>query len=160
MGNWKTELTAGGEALVPVDIKRGIFEGDSLSPLLFVRNMIPLSMILKRDESDKGIKLGNADRRVNHLLFMDDLKLYASDEDELESLVNVVDGYSRDIGMKFEMDKCALLMMERGKRVKGGMELPSGEVMKEVDESGYKYFGVLQTEEVMDKEMKRKIKEE
>ena len=36
-----------------------------------------------------------------------------------------------------------------------GMELPSGEVMKEVDENGYKYLGVLQTEEVMDKEMKR-----
>jgi hypothetical protein len=161
MGSWKTELTAGGESLGTVDIKRGIFQGDSLSPLLFVMVMIPLSMILKRDESDKGIKLGNADRRVNHLLFMDDLKLYASDEDELESLVNVVDGYSRDIGMEFGMDKCAVLTMEKGKRVKReGMALPSGEVMKEVDESGYKYLGVLQTEEVMDKEMKRKIKDE
>ena len=33
------------------------------------------------DESNKGVKLGNANRLVNHLLFMDDLNLYASGED-------------------------------------------------------------------------------
>ena len=54
MGNWKTELTAGGEVLGTLDIKRGIFQGDSLSPLLFVMGMIPLSMILNKDESFKG----------------------------------------------------------------------------------------------------------
>ena len=30
--------------------------------------------------------------------------------------------------------------------------------MKEVDESGYKYLGALQTEEVMDKEIKRRVR--
>jgi hypothetical protein len=73
----------------------------------------------------------------------------------------VVEGYSRDIGMEFGMEKCAVLTMKGGKRVKReGMELPSGEMMKEVDENGYKYLGVLQTEEVMDKEMKRRVREE
>ena len=156
MGKWRTELTAGGEVLGTVDINRDIFQGDSLPPLLFV--MILLSMILKADESNKGVKLGNADGKFNHLLFMDDLKLYASGEDELASLVSVVEGYSRDIGMEFGMEKCAVLTMEGGKRVKReGMELSSGEMMKEVDECGYKYLGVLQTEEVMDKEMKKRI---
>ena len=50
MGKWRTELTAGGEVLGTVDITRGIFQGDSLSPLLFVMVMIPLSMILNEDE--------------------------------------------------------------------------------------------------------------
>ena len=36
-------------------------------------------------------------------------------EDEHASLVDVVDGYSRDIGMEFGMDKCAVLTMEGGK---------------------------------------------
>ena len=63
------------------------------------------------------------------------------DEDELASLVSVVEGYSIDIGMEFGMEKCAVLTIEGGKRVKSeGMELPSGEVMNEVDENGYKYF--------------------
>ena len=53
MGKWSTELTAGGEVLGTVDIKRGIFQGDSL----FVMVMIPLSMILKKDESNKGSNL-------------------------------------------------------------------------------------------------------
>ena len=80
--------------------------------------MIPLSVILKEDESNKGVKLGNANGKVNHLLFMDDLKLYASGKDELASLMSVVEGYSRDIGMEFGMEKCAVLTMEGGKRVK------------------------------------------
>ena len=109
MTNWKTELRANDEVLGEVDIKRGIFQGDSLSPLLFVIIMIPLSMILK-DET-KGFIFGNAGRRVNHLLFMDDLKLYSSSEKELESLVNTVESYSRDNGMEFGMDKCAVSMV-------------------------------------------------
>ena len=43
MVNWKTQLMGGGDVLGTVDIKRGIFHGDSLSPLLFVMVMIPLS---------------------------------------------------------------------------------------------------------------------
>ena len=36
MANWETKLTSYGESLVKINIKRGIFQGDSLSPLLFV----------------------------------------------------------------------------------------------------------------------------
>ena len=36
MENWKTVLTSNQEVLGTVDNKRGIFQGDSLSPLLFV----------------------------------------------------------------------------------------------------------------------------
>ena len=40
------------------------------------------------------------------------------------------------------------------------MELPSGEVMKDVSEEGYKYLGVLQNESMMNRVMKSRIKEE
>ena len=46
MGEWKTELTSCGQTLGEVDINRGIFQGDSLSPLLFVLRMVPLSFVL------------------------------------------------------------------------------------------------------------------
>ena len=46
-------------------------------------------------------------------------------------------------------------------RVHGeGLTLPSGEIMKEVDENGYKYLGVLQSDKVMNREMKGKISKE
>ena len=54
-----------------------------------------------------------------------------------------------------------MLTIEGRKRVKReGMELLSGEMMKEVDENGYTYLGVLQTEELMDKEIKRRVRVE
>ena len=46
MANWKTVLTSGGIDLGQVDIRRGIFQGDSLSPLLFVSIMLPLTLVL------------------------------------------------------------------------------------------------------------------
>ena len=46
MANWKTVLTFGGTDLGQVDIRRGIFQGDSLSPLLFVLIMLPLTLVL------------------------------------------------------------------------------------------------------------------
>ena len=48
MRHWQTELTADGKKLGTVRIKRGIFQGDSLSPLLFVMIMTPLSMMYMR----------------------------------------------------------------------------------------------------------------
>ena len=159
METWQTQLMGGGDVLGTVDIKRGIFQGDSLSPLLFVMIMIPLSRQL--NATGYGYKLRNTDRGINHLLFMDDLKLYASNDRELDKLVVKVKDYSDDIGMEFGMSKCETVTIKRGKRLVGdGLKLPSGEVMKDVEDKGYKYLGVLQKDSIMYVEMKKKVKEE
>ena len=159
MVNWKTQLMGGGDVLGTVDIKRGIFQGDSLSPLLFVMVMIPLSRWLTTE--NKGYKLRHQNRSINHLLFMDDLKLYASNDEQLKELVEIVKSYSDDIKMEFGLSKCAVLSVEKGKRRPGGgLELPSGDLMKDVDEEGYKYLGVLQKDSLMSAEMKTMVKEE
>ena len=44
---WKTVLTAGGEALGEVHIRRGIFQGDSLSSILFVISLIRTLVLRK-----------------------------------------------------------------------------------------------------------------
>ena len=67
-------LTSKQEVLGTVDIKRGIFQGDSLSPLLFVIVMIPLSLILR--DTRAGYLLKKEGCKINYLLFTDDLKLY------------------------------------------------------------------------------------
>ena len=51
MKKWKTELTSCGQQLGVFNIKRGIFQGDSLSPLLFVLCMVPLSLVLRRSKA-------------------------------------------------------------------------------------------------------------
>ena len=47
MNKWKLELMSNGVSLGNVEIRRGIFQDDSLSPLLFVLCMVPLSLILR-----------------------------------------------------------------------------------------------------------------
>ena len=47
MKKWKLLLTSNGLDLCEVDVNRGIFQGNSLSPLIFVICMIPLSLLLR-----------------------------------------------------------------------------------------------------------------
>ena len=92
MEQWRTDLMVNGEKLGRVRIKRGIFQGDSLSPLLFVIALIPLSMVLR--EVKAGYSLGRGRLSLNHLLFMDDLKLYGKNENQVDTLVNTVRVYT------------------------------------------------------------------
>ena len=102
-------------------------------------------MILR--QVNAGYRFSGSREKVNHLLFMDDLKLYGSCDEELESVVGVVKIFSDDVGMKFGFDKCGVLVVEKGVKKKcEGIELPGGEMIKEIDENGYKYLGVLEAE--------------
>ena len=83
MKHWKTELRSGTMKFATVNIKGCIFQGDSLSPLLFVMVLIPLTRVLRKEK--EGFFFGNSKKRkINHLLFMDDLKIYGSHEREAE----------------------------------------------------------------------------
>ena len=48
MQTWRMKLTAGGRSLAETKIQRGIFQGDALSPLLFIIAMMPLNHILRK----------------------------------------------------------------------------------------------------------------
>ena len=99
MKHWNTELNAGQSRLGNVKIKRGIFQGDSLSPLLFVMTMIPLTLVLRKTNIFYEVRKKR--KRINHLLFMDDLKLFAKNVDQIDSLVNTERIFSGDIKMEF-----------------------------------------------------------
>ena len=159
MQQWRLSLTANGEDLGEVNVKRGIFQGDSLSPLIFVLSMVPLSLILKKVNA--CYKWGKKEYKLNHLLFMDDLKLYAKSEEQTNTLVRTVYVFSTDIGMEFGIKKCGILTMKRGKIVKSeGINLPDGEVMKQVGQEGYIYLGIIELDKIKETEMKQKITKE
>ena len=159
MNGWKTELISNGQSLGNVDLKRGIFQGDSLSPLLFVITMIPLTVILRKCEA--GYSYGN-NVKINHLLFMDDLKLYVKTPNQLDSPIQTVRIFSNDIGMKFGIEKCAVLIIKRGKMTESeGITLPDDTNIRSLKEGeGYKYLGVLKADEMLHRQMKEKIKKE
>ena len=98
---------------------------------------------------------------MNHLLFMDDLKLYGRDKDEIKKLCAVVHKFSKDIGMEFGMDKCAVLEIKSGVQVScNGIVLPDDKTIQEVEPEGYKYLGVLEGADIKMKDMKEKVRKE
>ena len=111
---WRVELTAGGRSLAETKIQRGIFQGDALSPLLFIIAMMPLNHILRKCTA--RYLLSRSQEKINHLMYMDDIKLFSKNEKEMETVIHAVRIYNQDIGMEFGMKKCAMLVMKSDKR--------------------------------------------
>ena len=134
-------MTSGGMILGLVDIRR-IFRGDSLSPLLFIVIMLSLTLLLKKIRA--GYRLARDMMPINHLLFLDDLKLYGASKNHLDSLIQVVRIFSKDIKMSFGLDECAILEMRRGIQIgSNGIDLPDDQHIGKIEEKGYKYLGTL-----------------
>ena len=93
---------------------------------------------------------------------MDDLKLYNRSEKELDSLEQTVRVFTEDIGMEFGIEKCTMLVMEKGKIVKSvGIELPDGKVIKSLQEGeSYNYLGILEADKVLEETMKLNVLQE
>ena len=118
------ESTAEGRCLAKAKIQGGIFQGDALSPIQFIIAMIPLNHILRKCTA--GYKLSRSQEKINHLMYMDDVKPFAKNEKEVETLIQIVRIYSQDIGMSFGIEKCAMQVMKSGKRhLTGGIAQPN-----------------------------------
>ena len=149
-------MSSNGSDLCEVDINRGIFEGDSLSPLIFVICMISLSYLLRKVKA--FYEWGRKEFKRNHLLFMDDLKRFGKSEGQIDSLIQTVFIFSEDIGMEIDLKKCGVVILKKGKLVKfEGIHLYNQETMKELDENGYTYLGILELDEIKEHEMKIKV---
>ena len=110
---WMVDMSYGREKLAEVIIRRGIFQGDSFSPLLFVIALISLTLILRKCRN--GYSFSRTKEKMNHLLYTDDLKIFAKEEAGLDSLLQTVRVFSSDIGLEFGIKKYAILIMKRGK---------------------------------------------
>ena len=99
---------------------------------------------------------------INHLLFIDDLKLYGASKDQLDSLIQVVRIFSQDIKMSFGLEKCAALEIRRGRQVgNSGIDLPDYQHIGKIRrEEGYKYLAILQLNQNLNTKMKVKITSE
>ena len=143
-------MWAGNSELRKVDIKRGIFQGDSLTPLVFVLGLIQLSLILRK--AKVAYEFFGRKEKINYLLFMDDLKLHSRIEKGLDSWIQTIRVFKEDIGMEFGIEKYAMFVKEKGKIVKSvGIELPDGQVIKSLQEGeSYKYLGILEADRFLE----------
>ena len=125
-----------------INFLNGIFQGDSISVLLFILSLNSLSYMLGKLN---GYNYGNDRRKtITHNFFVDDLKLYDSTINVTKKQLDLVTPFSKDICMDFGTDKCVYLKIEKGTIVRDRDPLAmNNPAIKSVKEGNtYKYLGV------------------
>ena len=122
--------------------------------------MMPLNHILRKCTA--RYKLSKFQEEINHLIYMNNIKLPARNEKELETLIHAIRIYSQDIGMEFGIEKCAMLVMKSGKwHLIDRMELPNQDKIRTLRKKEiHKYLGILEADTIKQAEMKEKIQKE
>ena len=77
-----TKTENGLETSETIQFKKGLPQGDALCPLLFTLYLNPIAWKLRAAEGYKLTK--PISQKVTHLLYVDDLKVYASSENKLQ----------------------------------------------------------------------------
>jgi hypothetical protein len=110
--------------------------------------------------NDSGYCYEIGKEKIDHLFYMDYLKLYAKNDDQLETLLQTVHHFSNDINMTFGLDKCAKATFKRGKLTQtSNVELNIDTVIKELDqEETYKYLGIDEIDGIQHSKIKEKIR--
>ena len=82
---------------------------------------------------------------------MDDIKLFAKNEKELETLIWAVRIHSEDIGKEFGIEKYAVSIMKSGKQQMTKLtELPNQEKIRTLGEKEtQKYLGILEGDTII-----------
>src|SRR5215469_8887312 len=143
-----------------IQIQRGIFQGDSLSPLLFCIALIPLTKEMNR--ADCGYQVHETERKISNLLYMDGLKLLGRNENDSKNEIKIVQTISKVINMNFGLEKCARICRKRG-RVQSKMHIGSTfeNNIKELDpRKAYRYLGIEEIFDIQHKNEKEKLKKE
>jgi len=112
--------------------------------LLLLLLLIIIIIIIKCHKYGFKIK-GRQDTiyTVSHLLYMDDLRIYARNETQVKHMVKMTHKFNEDTGMKFGLDKCRTLHINRGKITNIDDTLFPGIEAMTVEER-YKYLGIKQ----------------
>lgn len=151
IAHWDTRVVIGsgpnaGQTDV-IKIQRGVFQGDSLSPLLFCMTLLALSVALRRGVGYMGGPPNNRGHKITHLFNVDDLKLYAANEKDLRNMMQIVSEFSNDVGMSLGIDKCAVCHVKSGKIDIAGdhLDLIDGTTVKYLTQD-YTDLGIPQRE--------------
>ena len=144
--SWHTILTVSRETetLITevITFLKGTGQGASLSVIMFVQCLNPLSFLLNKC---KGYSFGRARKlQYTHNFFTDDLKLYSQDLNSTKKQLDIIATFSRDINMQFGEKKCAYLQTEKGKVIQNLTPISINSLtIKRIEEGdNYKYLGI------------------
>lgn len=134
----------------PLEVRNGVLQGDTLSPLLFCIAIAPISYWLNANipkyETSNG-KIKGHSVKLGHLYYMDDLKIYTNSPSELDRALTGVETIGLNIGLKINEKKCATIHInQRDQLATRGLKLNNIPLIGET--SSYKYLGIPQNSRV------------
>ena len=93
--------------------RKGVFQGDPLSPIIFLICFNPILERLKEIENQYGYNLEG--ERVITLPFADDFNLITTDKRRHQKLINELQQLTSSMGLKLKPAKCKSLSICAGK---------------------------------------------
>ncbi|KHJ80270.1 reverse transcriptase [Oesophagostomum dentatum] len=95
-----------------LQIRNGLMQGDTLSPLLFCLAIAPTSHWIRQNVKPYRTQTGSSVRsegvlELGHILYMDDLKIYTPEREGLEVALDGIVGLFGQLGLELNARKCA-----------------------------------------------------
>ena len=149
--SWNTKIAAvtkqGPEISRSIRFIKGLPQSDVLCPRLFTLCLNPVAWLLGVTE---GYRLSKPIvTKVTHLLYIDDLKAFASTEAKLNRVLRSSSNAVEDMGYHWNPRKCNVLHVKRGTQVQDavGTKLDQSSVVESQVKPGtsYKFLGVQET---------------
>ena len=141
----------------------GFLQGDSYSLVGFYITEILVCILLQHS---RGYRMGEPGNRVvkrTHSLFVDDLKVYQESHKALKIVNEIIVQASHDTGACYGVSKCAEIICQNGKMVRGeGLQVLE-ERMKTMNPDKneiYKFLGIEQADGINTKAVYKRVKEE
>lgn len=146
-----------GQKSTEFKMERGIKQGDSLSPLLFIIYMDSINELCKNETRNTGLGYLNLNPVMTQdLLYADDIVVIATSEEQLQRKITVWKNKLKDRGMQVNVDKSKVMKLARGNQGREGQIQIDETQLQNVGE--LEYLGViLSSDGRVDKEVRNRI---
>lgn len=97
---WNTRFTTvSGKHGVTTTLQRRIFQCNNMNPLLFLRTLLSLNLTLHNSHGYSTVNLHIKSRKLTHLFYMIDVKIYAKNPQQLNLATTIIEKYTGKIKM-------------------------------------------------------------
>jgi hypothetical protein len=160
MGSWHTYVVNLGDTPKKINITKGIFQGDKMSPTLFC-----LALSLFKPKVLGGYEPEDSVNWSAKICYMDDIKIFGGSIGALEKEVGNIKRLGELLGLKINEQKSALITEEPRGRLAFTQHLKDFPLISNEGTTQYKYLGFKQvwvntktTKDDMKKEAQRRIR--
>ncbi|CAH0555597.1 unnamed protein product [Brassicogethes aeneus] len=137
VGLWSIRVKAGKGLSKPIYVKRGVYQGDTISPMLFV--LITASILVHLREDPEINRLTKGKHVI--MAFMDDIKVHTPTKEGSRIMTEELRRGAQELGLRLNENKCGLYSRDQ----EGEVIDQDPPFLPEIREA-YTYLGIEQLE--------------